>query len=174
MPLADLLLPEFDAEIATTRRVLERVPDDHIEWRPHPKSFPMGHLAQLVAMIPGWTMHVLTKNEFDIAPREGPTAVYRFLPVEQLLKMFDQNVAEARPLIQRVTDTALLDEQWTLKAAGNPVNTDSRFMIYRTLMLNHLVHHRAQLGVYLRLTEQLVPQMYGPTADDRGPAPNAR
>ena len=168
MPLSDLLLPEFDTEIATTRKVLERVPDDRIEWRPHEKSFPMGHLAQLVAMIPGWTMHVLTKSEFDIAPREGPSAVYRFLPVDQLLKMFDKNAADARPLIQRVTDAAL-EEQWTLKAAGNAVSTMSRYLTYRSLMLNHLVHHRAQLGIYLRLTDQMVPQMYGPTADDKAP-----
>jgi uncharacterized damage-inducible protein DinB len=168
VPLSDLLIPEFDAEIATTRKVLERVPDDRIEWRPHQKSFPMGHLAQLVAMIPGWTMHVLTKTEFDIAPREGPSAVYRFLPVDQLLKMFDKNAADARPLIQGVTDAAL-QEQWTLKAAGNVVNTMPRYMTYRTLMLNHLVHHRAQLGIYLRLTDQMVPQMYGPTADDKAP-----
>jgi len=168
MPLSDLLLPEFDVETATTRKVLERVPDDHIEWRPHAKSFPMGHLAQLVAMIPGWTMHVLTKTEFDIAPREGPSAVYRFLPVDQLLKMFDKNVADARPLIQKVTDEEL-QVQWTLKAAGNAMSTMPRYMTYRTLMLNHLVHHRAQLGVYLRLTDQMVPQMYGPTADDKAP-----
>ena len=166
MPLSDLLLPEFDAEIATTRRVIERVPDDHIEWRPHEKSFPMGHLAQLVAMIPGWTFFVLTKTEFDIAPREGPSAVYRFLPVEQLLMLFDKNVAEARPLIQQVSD-ATLQEPWTLKAGGHTVSTTPRYMVYRTMMLNHLVHHRAQLGVYLRLTEQMVPQMYGPTADEK-------
>lgn len=166
MPLSTLLLPEFDAEMATTRKVIERVPDDHIEWRPHEKSFPMGHLAQLVAMIPGWTMFVLTKTEFDIAPREGPSAVYRFLPVEQLLKMFDQNVADARPLIEKVRD-ADLEVPWTLKAAGQKVSTMPRYMVYRTMMLNHLVHHRAQLGIYLRLTEQMVPQMYGPTADDK-------
>jgi uncharacterized damage-inducible protein DinB len=168
MPLADLLLPEFDTEIATTRKVIERVPDDRIEWKPHAKSFPMGHLAQLVAMIPGWTFHVLTKTELDIAPREGPTAVYRFLPVEQLLMLFDKNVAEARPLIEKVSDAAL-QEPWTLRAAGRDVSTMPRYMVYRTLMLNHLVHHRAQLGVYLRLTEQPVPQMYGPTADERDP-----
>ena len=168
MSIADLLLPEFDAEIATTRKVLERVPDDHIEWKPHEKSFPMGHLAQLVSMIPGWTLQVLTMTEFDIAPREGPTAVYRFYPVEQLLMMFDKNVADARPLIQKITDEEL-QVPWTLKAGGHPVNTQSRYMTFRTLMLNHLVHHRAQLGIYLRLTEQKVPQMYGPTADERAP-----
>ena len=168
MPLSDILLPEFDLEIATTRKVLERVPNDHIEWKPHEKSFPMGHLAQLVAMIPGWTTYLLTKTEFDIAPREGPTAVYRFLPVDQLLKMFDMSVADARPLIEKVTD-AELQVPWTLKAAGQVMNTTPRYMAYRTLMLNHLVHHRAQLGIYLRLTDQKVPQIYGPTADDKGP-----
>ena len=168
MPLSELLLPEFDAEVVTTRKVIERVPDDRIEWRPHEKSFPMGHLAQLVAMIPGWTRHILTERELDIAPREGPTAVYRFLPVDQLLKMFDHCVAEARPLIEKVTDDEL-QVPWTLKAAGHEVSTQSRYMVYRQLMLNHLVHHRAQLGIYLRLTEQRVPQIYGPTADDKGP-----
>jgi uncharacterized damage-inducible protein DinB len=168
MPISDLLLPEFDAEIATTRKVLERVPDDRIEWKPHEKSFPMGHLAQLVAMIPGWTTFVVTKSEFDIAPKEGPTAVDQFQPVSALLALFDKSVADARPLIANITDEAL-QQPWTLKAAGQAVNTMSRYMVLRTLMLNHLVHHRAQLGLYLRLTEQKVPQMYGPTADEKGP-----
>ena len=166
MPLSDILLPEFDLEIATTRKVLERVPDDRIEWRPHAKSFPMGHLAQLVAMIPGWTTPVLTQTELDIAPREGPKAVYRFLPVDQLLKMFDHGVGEARPLIQKISD-ADLQVPWTLKSAGHDVSTLPRYMAYRTMVLNHLVHHRAQLGFYLRLTDQKVPSMYGPTADEK-------
>ena len=166
MPLSDLLLPEFDAEMATTRPVLERVPDDRIQWKPHEKAFPMGHLAQLVAMIPGWTSFVLTKNEFDIAPKEGPKAVYEFQPVSALLSLFDKSVADARPLIAAVTDEQL-QQPWTLKAAGQTVNTMSRYMTLRTFMLNHLVHHRAQLGLYLRLTEQKVPEMYGPTADTK-------
>ena len=166
MPLSELLLPEFDAEIATTRRVLERVPNDRIEWKPHAKSFPMGHLAQLVTMIPGWAVQVLRDLEFDIAPREGPTAVYRFYPVEQLLRMFDQNVAEARAVLAKISDEELR-VTWTLKAAGNPVEVKPRYMMYRTMVMNHLVHHRAQLGFYLRLTDQKVPAMYGPTADDK-------
>jgi uncharacterized damage-inducible protein DinB len=168
MPLSDLLLPEFDAEIATTRKVLERVPDDRIEWKPHEKAFAMGHLAQLVAMIPGWTTFVVTKSEFDIAPKEGPTRAYEFQPVAKLLALFEKSVAEARPLIAAVTDEQL-QQPWTLKAAGQPVNTMSRYMTLRSYMLNHLVHHRAQLGLYLRLTEQKVPEMYGPTADTKQP-----
>jgi uncharacterized damage-inducible protein DinB len=165
MPLSELLLPEFDTEIVTTRNVIERVPDDRIEWKPHAKSFPMGHLAQLVAMIPGWTRPILTERELDIAPREGPTAVYRFLPVDQLLKLFDHRVDEARPLIEKITDDEL-QVPWTLKAAGHEVSTQSRYMVYRTLMLNHLVHHRAQLGVYLRMHDIPLPSVYGPSADE--------
>jgi len=166
MPLSALLLPEFDAEAATARKVLERVPDDRIEWKPHEKAFPMGHLAQLVAMLPGWTTFIVTKNEHDIAPLEGPTAVYQFQPVSKLLAMFDKNVAEARSLIAGVTDEQL-QEPWTLKARGQSIVTMSRYMTLRSSMLNHLVHHRAQLGLYLRLTEQKVPEMYGPTADTK-------
>jgi uncharacterized damage-inducible protein DinB len=168
MPIAELLVPEFDSETATTRKVLERVPDDRIEWKPHEKSFPMGHLAQLVAMIPGWTSFVISKNEFDIAPKEGPSAVYKFQPVSEILALFDKGVAEARPLLAAVSDEAL-QQPWTLKAGGQSVTTMSRYMMLRWMMLNHLVHHRAQLGVYLRLTDQPVPQMYGPTADEKGP-----
>jgi uncharacterized damage-inducible protein DinB len=166
MPLADLLLPEFDAETATTRKVLERVPDDRIEWKPHERAFPMGHLAQLVAMIPAWTTYLITRNEFDIAPKEGPTAGYEFQPVSKILALFDKSIAEARPLIAATTDEAF-HEPWTLKAAGQNIVTMSRYLSLRTHVLNHEIHHRAQLGVYLRMTEQKVPQMYGPTADDK-------
>jgi uncharacterized damage-inducible protein DinB len=166
MSIADLLLPEFDAEIATSRKVIERVPDDRIEWKPHAKAFPMGHLAQLVAMIPGWTTVVVTRSDFDIAPKERPTAAYEFQPVSSILALLDKSVAEARPLIAGTTDEAF-QEPWTLKARGEDVITMSRYLSLRTHVLNHLVHHRAQLGVYLRMTDQTVPQMYGPTADDK-------
>jgi uncharacterized damage-inducible protein DinB len=167
MSISDLLLPEFDAEMVTTRRVLERVPDERIEWKPHEKSFPMGHLAQLVAMIPGWTTFVIREHSFDIAPKEKPaTAGYRFQPVSDLLALFDKSVAEARPLIAATSDASFA-EPWTLMAAGQAVTTMSRYLTLRSFMLNHLVHHRAQLGVYLRLVDVPVPQMYGPTADEK-------
>ena len=167
MPISALLLPEYDAEIVTTRKVLERVPDDRIEWKPHEKSFPMGHLAQLVALIPGWTKVVLEATEFDIAPKDRkPGSGYSFEKVSTLLDLFDKNARDARPLIERVSDEAL-QVPWTLKSGGKEVSTMPRYMVYRTLMLNHLVHHRAQLGVYLRLTDRPVPQMYGPTADEK-------
>jgi uncharacterized damage-inducible protein DinB len=169
MPLSDLLVPEFEQECAVTRTVLERVPDERIQWKPHEKSFAMGHLAQLVARLPGWVGMVLNQTELDIAPKDGPkTGGYTFEKVSTLLELFDKNVAEAVGLLRNVTDESL-KVPWTLKAGGQVMLTQPRYMILRMQTINHLVHHRAQLGVYLRLVDKPVPQMYGPTADERGP-----
>jgi len=167
MPIADLLLPEYDDEIAITRRVLERVPDDRVEWRPHPKSFPMGHLAQLVARLPGWAAMTMTRTEIDLAPVSGPSFPgYSFEKTATLLTEFDANATAGRHAIASATD-ADFDVPWSLKRAGATLTTASRYQILRSMTLNHLVHHRAQLGVYLRLLDVPVPQMYGPTADER-------
>jgi hypothetical protein len=166
MSIADLLLPELDAELSTTRRVLERVPDDRIEWKPHPKSFPLGHLAQLVARLPSWGSMMMAKTEIDIAPTTGPKFPgYSFEKTATLLAEFDRNAEGARAAIARGVD-ADFDVQWTLKKAGTVVTSDSRYRMLRYMVLNHIVHHRAQLGVYLRLLDVPVPQMYGPTADE--------
>ena len=166
MPISELLLPEWDVEIATTRRVLERVPDEKGEWRPHPKSFPMAHLAQLVSRMPGWATMMMNTQELDIAPNDAPAQGYSIEKIATLLADFDRNAAEGRAAIAAASDAAF-DEPWTMKARGVEVQTDSRYHMLRTAMLNHLVHHRAQLGVYLRLVDQPVPSMYGPTADER-------
>ena len=166
MKIADLLLPEYDNEIGVTRRVLERVPDDRAEWKPHPKAFSMAHLAQLVAMLPGWVGPVMGRTELDIAPTSGPTMAYSNQKVSALLATFDAGAAAGRAAIARATD-ADFQVPWTLLAAGTVVSTQSRYLALRQLVLNHLVHHRAQLGVYLRITDQKVPQMYGPTADEK-------
>jgi uncharacterized damage-inducible protein DinB len=174
MAIADLLLPEFDEEMATTRRVLERVPDadGQGEWRPHPKSFPMAHLAQLCAMIPSWVPMMMRETEIDIAPKERPAgAGYTIEKTATLLAMYDRNVAEARAAIAAAAEDAW-DVEWTLKAGGQVTQRKSRYQMLRTSVLNHLVHHRAQLGVYLRLVDLPVPSMYGPTADTKA-APNA-
>ena len=166
MSIADLLLPELDAEFATTRRVLERVPDDRIEWKPHPKSFPLGHLAQLVARLPSWGSMMMAKTEIDIAPTTGPKFPgYSFEKTATLLAEFDRNAEGARSAIGRGSD-ADFEVPWTLKKAGTVVTTDIRYRMLRFMVINHLVHHRAQLGVYLRLLDVPVPQMYGPTADE--------
>ena len=167
MSIAELLLPEYDSEIAITRKVLERVPDGRGDFQPHPKAWKMGHLAQLVAMLPDWVVKTLQQTELDIRPKDKPQgAGYTLESTATLLAMFDKNAAAGRVALAKATD-ADFQVPWTLKAAGNPVLTQPRYMILRQMVINHLVHHRAQLGIYLRLTDQKVPQMYGPTADER-------
>ena len=166
MRIADLLLPEYDSEISVTRRVLERVPDDRAEWRPHEKAFMMAHLAQLVALMPGWVGQVLEQTELDIAPKDRKGSASSIETTATLLALFDNNAKAGRAALVRTTDEEF-QVPWTLKAAGNPVSTQPRYTALRQMVLNHLVHHRAQLGLYLRLTGQKVPSMYGPTADER-------
>ena len=166
MSIAQMLLPEWDLEIATTRRVLERVPDDRGEWKPHEKSFPMAHLAQLVSRMPGWAAMIMKRTELDIAPVDGPAQGYTVEKTATLLDEFDRNAAQGRAAIAEASDEDF-DVQWTMKARGVAVDTKTRYLMLRTSMLNHLVHHRAQLGVYLRLVDEKVPSMYGPTADER-------
>ena len=167
MPIADLLVPELEQELAVTRRVLERVPDDRPDWKPHPKSFSIAHLAQLVARMPGWAPMIMQRTELDIAPKDGPrVAGYTNEPTTALVAEFDRNAAAAREAIAKATD-ADFDVPWTLLVSGEKVMTGTRLLMLRYMVLNHIVHHRAQLGVYLRLVDVPVPQMYGPTADER-------
>jgi uncharacterized damage-inducible protein DinB len=163
-----MLLPEFDIEIATTRRVLERVPDDGDKgsWKPHEKAFPLAHLAQLVARMPGWVAMVTDRDEIDIAPKDGPKFPgYSVEKTSSLLEEFDRNAVAGREAIARTTDETF-GQPWTFKAAGQELFTQGKYLALRTSVFNHLVHHRAQLGVYLRLLDEKVPSMYGPTADD--------
>jgi uncharacterized damage-inducible protein DinB len=146
--------------MATTRRVLERVPSDKGEWKPHPKSFPMGHLAQLVAGMPGWFVNVLTEADLDLA--RGPK--YSFEKTDKLLAIFDKNVVAARQALESVTGDALKGS-WSLKMGPKVLMTLPRGEVTRQT-LNHLIHHRGQLTVYLRLLDVPVPSIYGPTADE--------
>jgi uncharacterized damage-inducible protein DinB len=154
-------LKEFDEEMATTRRVLERVPSDKAEWKPHAKSFAMGHLAQLVAGMPGWIVNVLEEAELDLAA--GPK--YSFEKTDSLLAAFDKNVAAARKALASVMGDAL-KESWSLKMGPKVLMTLPRGEVARQ-HLNHLIHHRGQVSVYLRLLDVPVPSIYGPTADER-------
>lgn len=160
MSISETLLSEFDQEMATTRRVLERVPSDKGEWRPHPKSFPMGHLAQLVSWMPGWITNTLRETELDLAGGAG----YSIESTETLLEGFDKNVREAREAIESAKDEDY-DVQWSLKMGGKVLFTSPRREIVRQ-HINHLIHHRGQLTVYLRLNDVPVPSIYGPTADE--------
>lgn len=159
-------LDEFDIEMQMTRRVLERVPSDKVQWKPHQKSFPLGHLAQLVARMPGWFPQMLKETELNLANAVG----YTFETTETLLDTFDRNVQEAHEALQRVTGDAL-DVMWSLKAGPDMLFSMRRRDVARQT-LNHLIHHRGQLTVYLRLLDVPVPRIYGPTADEPwGPQP---
>lgn len=164
--LAELLLPEFDEEMAATRRVLERVPDGKPSWKPHPKSMTLGRLATLVAELPNWVVNAITLNELDIMPPGGPAPKFEALgSTKQILALFDKNVAAARATLAKTAD-AEFQRPWTFKVAGRTVTTNPKYTVYRRTVLNHLVHHRGQLSVYLRLNEAAVPAVYGPTADE--------
>jgi uncharacterized damage-inducible protein DinB len=154
-------LKEFDVEMATTRKLLERVPGDKGAWKPHQKSFSLGHLAQLVAWMPGWIGTTLREPHIDLANSGG----YSLQSTDQLLKMFDANVQEARAALQSVTGAAL-DEPWSLKHGDRVLMTMPRGEVVRQ-HLSHLAHHRGQLTVYLRLVDVPLPSVYGPTADER-------
>jgi uncharacterized damage-inducible protein DinB len=156
-------LKEFDAEMASTRKLLERVPSDKAQWKPHEKSFPLGHLALLVSWMPGWIADSLEQSFKDLKPGSG--GGYTFETTETILGIFDKNVTRARATLQSVTGAAL-EENWSLKVNGNPVWTAPRWEVIRA-HLNHLIHHRGQLTVYLRLVNVPLPQVYGPTADER-------
>ena len=166
MPLAELLLPEFDEEMTATRRVLERVPDGKSLWKPHPKSMTLGRLATLVAELPGWVVNALTLDELDIMPPGGPPPRFEALgSSKQILELFDRNAAAARAAIAQAPD-AEFRKPWAFKVGGRTVATNPKFTVYRRTVLNHLVHHRGQLTVYLRLNDARVPAVYGPTADE--------
>ena len=164
MTIADLLLPEFDQEMATTRRVLERVPEDKFSWKPHDKSFSMGDLASHVVNSIKWTDYTMNGTEFDLATVTPDEINQAAKSRAELLAWFDANVPSARSTLARAdADYAV---PWTLKNGTTVFFTMPRYNCIRSFVLNHIVHHRAQLGVYLRLNNVPVPGAYGPSADE--------
>jgi len=163
MPINELLLVEFDEEMKKTRMTLERVPVDKKDFSPHPKSMPLGKLAPHVAQLAGFGVTILTTPELDFST--ASIARIPFESAQQLVKAFDEGAAQARTALKNTPDEAWT-QPWKLSFGGKPIFSGSRFLAYREMFLNHLVHHRAQLGVYLRLNEKPVPATYGPSADD--------
>jgi uncharacterized damage-inducible protein DinB len=161
MSIAESLLAELDAEMPPTRRLLERVPSEKGEWKPHPKSFALGHLTQLVATMPGWLTRTMNADDLNLAGGQG----YSFQKTESLLEQFDKHVAEARSAIGASTD-ALYSKPWSLKMGDKVLMTLPRGVVMRQ-HINHLCHHRGQLTVYLRLLDVPIPSIYGPTADEK-------
>jgi uncharacterized damage-inducible protein DinB len=167
MTIAQSLLPEFDMEMKTTRTVLERVPDGRDDYKPHDKSASLSSLAAHVASLLGLGISALQPDtEYDFNPPGGQrVSMPKFESTEKNLANFDQRVRETRAAIAGSSDEFLM-QMWTLKYQGNTLFSMPRVSALRTLMMNHLIHHRAQLGVYLRMNDIPVPRIYGPTADE--------
>jgi uncharacterized damage-inducible protein DinB len=163
MSIGKLLVSEFDAEMKKTRTTLERLPADKPDFKPHPKSMALGKLAPHVAQLAGFGLAVLTTPELDFSKGS-----YKPIPMEsaaQLVSVLDEGAAKVRSALVSLPDEAWT-QSWKLSFGGKPIFEGSRFLAYRQMFLNHIVHHRAQLGVYLRLNDAPVPATYGPSADD--------
>jgi uncharacterized damage-inducible protein DinB len=165
MTIKDLFLAQLDREAARTRRAVEHLPTGHDDFVPHQKSMPFGRLAGLVASMPSWFSLIVDQDELDLTPPAGQ-GQYRQPPTDQLAAALDANVEKARQSLQHVDDKYLLTTNWRLKAGGQIVSDEPRHVVI-TDTFCHLAHHRGQLTVYLRLLEQKVPSIYGPSADDQ-------
>ena len=173
MTVGQSLLPEFDQEMQNTRKTLDRVPEDKWHWKPHDKSGTVGWLASHIATMPGWTAVAINTEQLDYAPVDGPA--YQPPKIEnrkELLAEFDKNVADARAALAGASDQAIM-KNWTLLAGGKTIFTLPRAACIRSMVLNHIIHHRAQLTVYYRLLGVPVPALYGPSADEGQPASGA-
>jgi uncharacterized damage-inducible protein DinB len=166
MPIVDTLLPEFDHEMATTRRVLERVPEAQFAWKPHEKSMSLGQLAGHLANIPFWCTATLSAAFFDLGAPGNEARTAPPASRDSLLAEFDSKVATARGRLSGTTDPELM-APWTLKQGEHEIFTMPRLMAIRSFVMNHSIHHRGQLTVYLRLNNVPVPPVYGPTADEQ-------
>jgi uncharacterized damage-inducible protein DinB len=168
MAIRDALLPEFDHEMASTRKTLERVPEGKPNWKPHEKSMPLGRLAGHVAELPGWAVETIERDSLDMQPAgAAPIQPNVMTSRTQLLELFDRCVAKGRAAIAGASDETLT-KPWTLLAGGQQIFTLPRIAVLRGFVMNHLIHHRAQLGVYLRLNNVPLPATYGPSADEGG------
>ena len=165
MTIAQMLVPEFDHEMATTRTLLERVPDAAAAWKPHQKSMSMGELASHIAAMPGWVDQILTETELDFAtPAGAQLQTPKFESTRALVEMFDRNVKAARSRIAATSD-AEMGVAWALRNGDHRILSMPRAAIVRSFILSHVIHHRGQLSVYLRLRDVPLPSIYGPTAD---------
>ena len=162
MPLAQSLLPEFDHEMATTRTLLTCVPEAHADWKPHARSMSLGQLSSHLANVAYWGVITLQQHEFDLGISPLSPA---FESLGATLALFDARVATTRGLLVEAPDVALL-VPWTLKKAGHTLFSMPRIAVFRSFVMNHMIHHRGQLSVYLRLQDVPLPAMYGPTADN--------
>ena len=165
MTIAEMLVPEFDHEMATTRSLLERVPEDAADWKPHAKSMALGHLASHLASMPSWVDRIMTEPELDfMTPAGAALATPAFESTRALVDMFDRNIKAARARIAAGSD-ADMGMSWTLRAGPRQILSLPRAAVLRSFIMSHMIHHRGQLSVYLRLRDVPLPPIYGPTAD---------
>lgn len=165
MKICESLLPEFDREMGNTRRTLERIPEDKFAWKPHEKSMTLGRLAGHVAELPNFGTIAIETDSLNLSAREYKPLIPTSR--QQILEVFDQKVAEARSAIAGASDEHLM-KSWSLEFGDKTIFTMPRAGVLRAMMLSHIIHHRAQLGVYLRLNDVPVPSIYGPSADEAG------
>ncbi len=166
MALRDALLPEFDHEMSTTRKTLERVPEDKVDWKPHNSSMAMGRLAGHIAEMTGFVTATFQGDSFDFhAPGAPPPVPAVMKSRQQLLELFDKNAADARAAIAKASDEDL-HKTWTLLNGGKTFFSMPRIQVLRSMILNHIIHHRGQLSVYLRMNQVPVPSIYGPSGDE--------
>lgn len=167
MPMNQALLPEFDREMASTRKTLERVPDDKFGWKPHQKSMAMGRLATHLAELAGWIETTLGTESLDFAPVGGPPYQPKIAASNaEMLALFDKNAASAHAALAAATDAQLM-QPWTLLSGGKTIFSLPRIGVLRGMVMNHMIHHRGQLTVYLRLNDIPVPALFGPSADEQ-------
>ena len=165
MTTAELLLQDYDGEMAATRRILDRVPDGDPAWKPHDKSMPVGRLAMHVATLPLFGKTILTTPGMDMADKSHSWPDMTFTTREHLLETFDKNAADTRATLASLTNEQLASN-WKFSFGEKIISDNPRSFSYRHMFFNHLIHHRAQLGVYLRLNGVPVPGTYGPSADE--------
>ncbi|HXT74166.1 MAG TPA: DinB family protein [Candidatus Angelobacter sp.] len=166
MAIRDGILPEFDHEIANTRKVLERVPEGKPDYKPHEKSMAMGRLAGHTAELPGWAKETILQNSIEIRQGDLKNVALVMTSRKQLLEEFDKRAAAGRAAIAGASDEELM-KPWSLIANGKTIFTLPKVAVLRGFVMNHMIHHRAQLGVYLRLNNVPVPSIYGPSADEQ-------
>jgi len=166
MKLSELFLSEFDHEMNTARKTLERIPEDKPSWKPHEKSMQLDRLAGHVAELAGWPVPTIEQDSLDFRPPGQPPFQPTFATSrKQVLEIFDKNCEQSRRAISQASDEHLM-KNWSLLNGGQTLMTMPRFAVLRSFCLNHIIHHRAQLGVYLRLNNIPVPSVYGPSADE--------
>jgi uncharacterized damage-inducible protein DinB len=167
MSIAEKLLPEFDMEYGNTRKFLALVPDDKLTWKPHEKSMELGRLAWHISDFPGWCTDTIRKDVLAFTDEDGAkmAGAWHGKTREQILARFDSDLTNARAALAAAGDEAM-HAGWKMEWNGQPIIDEPRIDVYRKWVINHMIHHRAQLGVYLRLNEVPIPGVYGPSADE--------